>query len=355
MTQNLSALPTSSYDWLVAKFLCPQARVDEISEILWSEIEGLQGIEEGPADGSGCFKSPRGMEILEFGSAAAEAADSYLEKEEFRGGGDLFLRAFVSGQIESVKARFNVLLETLQLSKPGLVVEKIESRDYLKSYQEQVRGVRFGRENNLWVGPPWECKAPENCLAFWVEPAMAFGTGEHPTTQMCLEKLWDLKNAGLSPDHILDLGTGTGLLAVAARILFPKSKIVALDTDALCEESFHRTCELNAVNPSDFSLGFGSEKGNVALLNSKFKFDLILSNIYAEVLAGLKTEIQSRLKSPMSRWIASGILEGESEAKLVSAVGSDLVCLVEQSNLRKGPDGSAEVWKLYEWQLPRVN
>lgn len=329
----------------------PANRADDASEFVWEKIPDLQGIEESPLDGTGIFRSEKGMDILEFGTPAAEAADEFLRTEEFRGSSQIILKLFVSGETRGGEEQWREILSSFDSPISLDRVYRLPTTDYLEAYKKGVRGVRFGRQQNLWVGPPWECKAPDNCLAFWVEPAMAFGTGEHPTTQMCVERLWELKDAGAIPSHILDLGTGTGLLAVVCRILFPQAHIVALDTDPLCEESFLRTCELNGLNSKDFVLGFGPREGDIRLLPESSRFDLVVSNIYAEVLAKLAGEIQNRFRGAGSRWIASGILEGESDRALVSVIPPTLSCLEERRHLRKGPDGKEEFWKLYEWHF----
>jgi ribosomal protein L11 methyltransferase len=84
------------------------------------------------------------------------------------------------------------------------------------------RPVRVGR---LWVGPPWETP-PADALAVVIDPARAFGTGAHPTTQLCLELLQELK-----PGSLLDIGCGSGVLSVGAALL-GHAPVLAVDIEA---------------------------------------------------------------------------------------------------------------------------
>jgi ribosomal protein L11 methyltransferase len=99
------------------------------------------------------------------------------------------------------------------------------------------RPVRVGR---LWIGPPWE-QAPANALAVFIDPGRAFGTGGHATTRICLELL-----AGLPPAGLVDLGCGSGVLAIAAaRLGF--EPVRAVDVDPAAIEATERNASANGV------------------------------------------------------------------------------------------------------------
>lgn len=105
------------------------------------------------------------------------------------------------------------------------------------SWKAFHRPVRIGR---LWVGPPWRQPDPD-ALAVVVDPGRAFGTGAHPTTRLCLELL-----EGVEPASLLDLGCGSGVLAIAAAKL-GFDPVTAVDLDPLAVEAVGVNAELNGV------------------------------------------------------------------------------------------------------------
>ncbi|MFL5923107.1 MAG: 50S ribosomal protein L11 methyltransferase [Gaiellaceae bacterium] len=109
--------------------------------------------------------------------------------------------------------------------------------DWAERWREFHRPVRVGR---LWIGPPWEVP-PADAEAIVVDPGRAFGTGGHATTRLCLELL-----EGLERGSLLDVGCGSGVLAIAAaRLGF--EPVIALDHDPAAVEATRRNAEVNAV------------------------------------------------------------------------------------------------------------
>ena len=107
-------------------------------------------------------------------------------------------------------------------------VEGRAEEDWSETWKAHVRSVTAGR---LWVGPPWEKeRAPPELIRVVIEPGMAFGTGDHPTTRFCLEAL-DEVLARKPGARLLDVGTGSGVLAIAGSKL-GASKIVGVDIKA---------------------------------------------------------------------------------------------------------------------------
>jgi ribosomal protein L11 methyltransferase len=100
------------------------------------------------------------------------------------------------------------------------------------------RPVRVGR---LWIGPPWE-DPDENALAVVIDPGRAFGTGSHPTTQLCLAALQELE-----PASLLDLGCGSGVLAVAAALL-GFGPVVAVDAEVPSVDATNANAAANGVS-----------------------------------------------------------------------------------------------------------
>jgi ribosomal protein L11 methyltransferase len=153
------------------------------------------------------------------------------------------------------------------------------------------RPVRVGP---LWIGPAWET-TPEDAIAVVIEPARAFGTGGHPTTRLCLGLLADLRSE-LGPVSVLDVGCGSGVLAVAAALL-GYGPVRALDIDGVAVEEARRNAEANGV-AVEMSLGD-------ALVVELPPADLALANIASEAIVALAPRLRCRLL------VASGYLETE--------------------------------------------
>ena len=111
--------------------------------------------------------------------------------------------------------------------------------DWQHRWREFHRAVRVGP---LWVGPPW-LEAPEDAVAVVIDPGRAFGTGAHPTTQLCLQLLIDLAAAGRS---LLDIGCGSGVLSIAA-LKLGFGSAVALDHDPVTLEAAGENARANGV------------------------------------------------------------------------------------------------------------
>jgi ribosomal protein L11 methyltransferase len=111
--------------------------------------------------------------------------------------------------------------------------------DWQHRWREFHRAVRVGP---LWVGPPW-LDAPDDAIAVVIDPGRAFGTGAHPTTQLCLQFLIDLQAPGRS---VADIGCGSGVLAIgAAKLGF--APVVALDHDPVTLEAAAENARRNAA------------------------------------------------------------------------------------------------------------
>lgn len=180
----------------------------------------------------------------------------------------------------------------------------VEEEDWLAEWKKHWKPAEVGR---FIVAPPWSpVKDTEDKFVIKIEPSMAFGTGTHATTQLCLEAMGDLITAGMS---VVDLGTGTGILAIAAAKLGCKH-IRAFDTDGHSVNIAEQNAEANHVietinffegtiddgTPSAdliiANLTLGVIKPMLRLLIEKADIWLLLSGI----LATQKDEIEAELK-----------------------------------------------------------
>ncbi|GIW19872.1 MAG: hypothetical protein KatS3mg065_0168 [Chloroflexota bacterium] len=164
--------------------------------------------------------------------------------------------------------------------------------------------------------PTWRrYRAGPDDVVLALDPGMAFGTGLHPTTRLCLRALEDLADGGtLGPaTRVLDLGSGSGILAIAAAKLGAAS-VLALDLDPIAVEA-------TAANARRNRLAARIEARRGSLPSGAAPFDLVLANLVASILVELAPSLAAEL-APGGRLVASGIVDeraAEVEAAFVAA------------------------------------
>jgi len=174
----------------------------------------------------------------------------------------------------------------------GMKFSEVEGRDWLAEWKKGWRPVEVGR---FVVAPPWsEVGESGGRLVIRVEPGMAFGTGTHETTRLCLAAIEKHFGGG----SLLDVGTGTGILAIAAAKLHPASRVEACDTDPLAVSVAEENARLNGVaGRIDFRVGTVEETTASA--------DLVCANLTADVILPL---LPALLGATCGRLVLSGVL-----------------------------------------------
>jgi ribosomal protein L11 methyltransferase len=177
---------------------------------------------------------------------------------------------------------------------------EVEGRDWLAEWKKGWRPVEAGER--FLIAPPWselDEGAAAGRIVIRVEPGMAFGTGTHETTRLCLTAM-ERHFAGGS---FLDVGTGTGILAIAAAKLSPGARVEACDTDPLAVEIARENARLNGVGERiEFRAGSVGETTQSA--------SLVCANLTADVIVPL---LPSLLGATCERLVLSGILETQTE------------------------------------------
>ncbi|MBI1919864.1 MAG: 50S ribosomal protein L11 methyltransferase [Geobacter sp.] len=189
-------------------------------------------------------------------------------------------------------------------------VTLIDEEDWANNWKAYFKPARIGRR--MVIKPTWESyPAKEDDIVLEIDPGMAFGTGTHPTTRLCLEaleRIYDRRppyeGLSLPLARVLDVGTGSGILAVAAAKLGAR-QVIAVDIDPLAVEVARETSILNQT-------GDAVEVSTTPLSAITGKFQVILANILAEDLVRLAPDLISRLEAGGSL-VLSGIL-AEREA-----------------------------------------
>lgn len=176
-----------------------------------------------------------------------------------------------------------------------LTVRYVQEDDWANAWKAFFKPLRVGR--HLVVTPPWETPelGPDD-IPIVVDPGMAFGTGSHPTTQLCLATLEDRVRPGM---RVADIGTGSGILGIAA-VKLGASYVIGTDVDPLAVQIARVNADVNGVElHAQEELPSGS-------------YDLVVANILADVIIGLKDEL-ALLVQPGGLLIASGIIDVREE------------------------------------------
>lgn len=181
-------------------------------------------------------------------------------------------------------------------------ISKKQNKDWLDEYKKGVAPVAVGK---FYVRPSWcERSQDSSLIDLLIDPALAFGSGHHESTNMCLALLSELARAGMSA---LDVGCGSGILSIAMKKL--GAKVSACDTDEQAVAATQQNAEKNGVQIDKIWLGSVSslkEQGSSA--TAQPQFDLIVANIIADVILILSADLKKALK-PGGKLVLSGILE----------------------------------------------
>jgi ribosomal protein L11 methyltransferase len=190
----------------------------------------------------------------------------------------------------------------------------IPDQDWNESWKKGFRPLDVGQQ--FTILPPWEDKRSGR-INLIIDPGMAFGTGHHETTRSCLV-LMGRYVGKIVKGRFLDLGTGTGVLAIAASKL-GFQEVVAVDTDPLALEAAYKNCALN--NVSNVTIRSGS------IMDNDGNFDFIVANIISGVLMLLAPDISAHIK-PSSVAVLSGILAEQAD-EVIKAYGQAGMKLIE--------------------------
>ena len=193
------------------------------------------------------------------------------------------------------------LEQRVQLLANGLVyeVERLEDQEWERSWMDNFQPMRFGQR--LWIVPSWH-EAPEpEAVNLLLDPGLAFGTGTHPTTSLCLQWLDGEPVQGL---QVLDFGCGSGILAIAA-LLLGAERAVGTDIDVQALEASRENANRNGIDPARFPLYLPADLPTE-------QADVVVANILAGPLVGLAEQI-TRLTRIGGRLALSGILAEQAE------------------------------------------
>ncbi len=193
----------------------------------------------------------------------------------------------------------------------------IKEVNWMESWKEHYHPIPIG--SKLLILPAWITPADDSRIPIRIEVGMAFGTGTHPTTQLCLALVEDYftSRVGVDGIRVIDIGCGSGILSIAA-LKLGAEKAVGVDIDALALKASGENAALNQVS-QQLELGIGSvyevADGNLGIQ----KAHLVFANILAPVLVSLLDQGLGDLVLPAGELILSGIL-AEQSASLEAAL-----------------------------------
>jgi ribosomal protein L11 methyltransferase len=194
----------------------------------------------------------------------------------------------------------------------------IQEEKWAETWKENFKPLEV--TPRMVVKPPWETwLKKEGQIAIEIDPGMAFGTGAHPSTQMCLRALEELILSAPHQPSMLDVGTGSGILAIAARKLGAK-QVLAIDLDPVAIDCARKNAQRNHIDGGiDFRVG--------SLDGLRRVFDIVAANLLPQELLLLAPYLSKRISSRGSL-IVSGLLRSQKKemAAAFSRQGLEILC-----------------------------
>lgn len=204
-----------------------------------------------------------------------------------------------------VDAIVDSLKQELNLEQLDHIIEEIADQDWTRAWMDQFHPMKFG--NKLWVCPSNQEVNERGAVIVQLDPGLAFGTGTHPTTRMCLQYLDELANNGqLKGKIVIDYGCGSGILAIAA-IKLGAAVAYCVDIDPQAIESTLANAQNNGVL-SKIRTYLSNE-----FVKESVKGDIILANILAGPLVELQPTLAA-ISKPNAKLVLSGILDIKEKA-----------------------------------------
>jgi ribosomal protein L11 methyltransferase len=260
------------------------------------------------------------------------------------------LAAYFEGKPTAMSiALIQALVPSSADAKP--LIERLPEQDWLTISQAGLEPVHAGR---FYVHTSTHAEAPpRGSVPFLIEASQAFGTGGHETTHGCLEMLDRMKTRGLRFREIADIGTGTGLLAFAARDLWPGATVTASDIDPM-------SIEVSIGNAAANGVPLGRGRGEVALfiasgtdhemILTRAPYDLVIANILAGPLIELAPALSAILRDG-GTLILAGLLARQTD-EVAAAYRAQGLRLSERKDRGEWPCLRLTKRSRFGWQRP---
>lgn len=216
---------------------------------------------------------------------------------------------FIANLLKQLQYNFNIV-------EPNIHI--VTDLDWEKDYISSLKPIQIGRFN--FYNSQYQ-KEVNECINVKIDSVMAFGTGEHETTGMCIELLSKLETIVIKSniDNILDMGCGTGILSICASKIFPNSSITAVDIDLNALDVTKTNLASNNVNNANI---VHNDEDLSFFQTNMLKFDVILCNILQNPLIAMKNDF---IKIANGYIITSGYIKEQEEAILKSYSDFDII------------------------------
>ncbi|MGE5251794.1 MAG: 50S ribosomal protein L11 methyltransferase [Bacteroidota bacterium] len=253
------------------------------------------------------------------------------EEDEGTATGPVTVRAYleINEQIEETRQRLEESLHYLGMIRPipAPVYRQIADQNWMEAWKQNYRPIAVGRR--LAIVPAWLESPDSERIAIRIDPGMAFGTGTHPTTQLCLDLLEAA--ADRRPlTTVIDVGCGSGILSIAALKLGAREAL-GVDIDREAVRNARENAEINGIG-QELVLGQGSVgevlEGNFPLRSAP----LVLANILAPIIIRLLDAGLGEVVEPGGELILSGILV-EQELRVAAAAAAKQLRVVDRRQM----------------------
>ena len=222
---------------------------------------------------------------------------------------DLPENLFVIDKAKEAIARIKELGLPLDLGPLSVVISRSDDEEWLNSWKKYYKPIEIGKK--LLVLPSWEQipQGAENRCILRLDPGVAFGTGGHHTTRMCLEILEQKVRKG---DQVLDIGCGSGILSIAALLLGARTAL-AIDIDPIADRIVKENGLENGLDAERLTVRIGDILSDTVLMEEAAgQYDIVTANIVADVILRA-TPYARRCCRPGGLYITSGIIDERLE------------------------------------------
>jgi ribosomal protein L11 methyltransferase len=213
------------------------------------------------------------------------------------------VNSFLGETVDGIKSLINnLLIYDIDLGRNHITISEVNEEEWATAWKKYYHPVKISEK--FTIVPTWEIYEPVHSdeLIIELDPGMAFGTGTHPTTVLCIQALERTVQQG---DTVIDVGTGSGVLSIAAGLL-GADHIQALDLDQVAVDSARLNCKLNKVQH------VVTVSQNNLLDGIDGPADLIVSNILAEIIVRFIDKAYEILKDN-GTFITSGIIQNKKQ------------------------------------------
>jgi ribosomal protein L11 methyltransferase len=264
------------------------------------------------------------------GVTTEQAVDFVNDEDEGTPVGPVIVRAYLAAddKIDETRRKLEESLYYLGMIQPlpTPIFNLIPDENWMEAWKVHYQPIAIGKR--LIIVPAWLDSPDANRIPIKIDPGMAFGTGTHPTTQLCLEMLETIAPKGGS---VIDVGCGSGILSIAALKLGAEFAL-GVDIDEASVKASRENADCNGIPADQFEVAKGSV---VEVLSGKYQIrnaPLVLANILAPIIIRLLDMDLGKLVAPGGALILSGILIDQAEG-VIASVESHGLKLMEKHQL----------------------